>query len=45
MGWPGSARLRVKLDDREVADLPKAVVAGWRNLYFLFDRPALGLLD
>ncbi len=41
----GAARLRVKLDDREVADLPKPVVAGWRNPYFLFDRPALGLVD
>ena len=28
-----------------VADLPKPVVAGWRNPYFLFDRPALGLVD
>jgi hypothetical protein len=41
----GAARMRVKLDDREVADLPKPVVAGWRNPYFLFDRPALGLGD
>ncbi len=41
----GAARFRVKLDDREVADLPKPVVAGWRDLYFLFDRPALGLVD
>ena len=39
----GAARIRVKLDDREVADLPKPVVAGSRNTYFLFDRPALGL--
>jgi hypothetical protein len=41
----GAAMLRVNLDDREVADLPKPVVAGWRNPYFLFDRPALGLVD
>jgi hypothetical protein len=41
----GAARLRVSLDDREVADLPKPVVAGWRNPYFLFDRPALGLVE
>jgi hypothetical protein len=41
----GAARLRVDLDDREVADLPKPVVAGWRNPYYLFDRPASGLPD
>jgi hypothetical protein len=41
----GAARLHIKLDDREVADLPKPIVAGWRNPYFLFDRPALGLAD
>jgi hypothetical protein len=41
----GAARLRVNLDNREVADLPKPVVAGWRNPYFLFDRPALGPVD
>ena len=41
----GAARLRVNLDDREVADLPKPVVARWRNPYFLFDRPALGLVN
>jgi hypothetical protein len=40
-----AARLRVKLDDREVADLRKPVVAGWRNPYFAFDRPAPGRLD
>jgi hypothetical protein len=41
----GPARVRINLDDREIADLPKPVVAGWRNPYFLFDGPALGLLD
>jgi hypothetical protein len=45
LGRISAARLRVKLDDREVADLPKPVVAGWRNPYFLFDRPAPGRLD
>lgn len=40
-----AARLRVSLDDRQVADLPKPVVAGWRDPYFLFDRPATGLAD
>ena len=40
-----AARLRVSVDDREVADLPKPVDAGWKNPYFLFDRPALGLKD
>ncbi len=40
-----AARLRVKLDDREVADFPKPVVAGWTNPYYLFDRPALDRLD
>jgi hypothetical protein len=39
----GAARLRVRLDDREVADLPKPLDAGWKSPYFLFDRPALGL--
>ena len=41
----GAARLRVSLDDHEVADLPKPVDAGWTNSYYLFDRPALGLID
>jgi len=41
----GAARFRVSLDGREIADLPKPAVAGWRNPYFLFDRPALGLSD
>jgi hypothetical protein len=39
-----AARLRVKLDDREVADLPEPVVAGWRNPYSLLGRPAPGRL-
>jgi hypothetical protein len=41
----GAARFRVALDDRVVADLPKPVIAGWRDTYFLFDRPALGLVN
>jgi hypothetical protein len=41
----GAARFRVNLDDREVADLPKPVDAGWRQPYYLFDRPAPGLSD
>jgi len=41
----GAARMRVSLDDREVADLPKPVDAGWTSPYFLFDRPASGLKD
>lgn len=41
----GAARFRVSCDDREVADLPKPVDAGWRNPYFLFDRRALGLKE
>ena len=38
-----AARLRVSVDDREVADLPKPAIAGPKSPYFLFDRPALGL--
>jgi hypothetical protein len=41
----GAAQFRVKLDDHEVADLPKPVVAGPTNTYFLFDRPAVGLAN
>jgi hypothetical protein len=41
----GAARLRVRLDDRKVDDRPKPAVAGWRNPYFLYERPALGLAD
>ena len=40
-----AARLRVSLDDQEVADLPKPAVAGWKSTYYLFDRPAIGLKD
>jgi hypothetical protein len=40
-----AARLRVSIDDREVADLPKPVDAGRTSPYYLFDRPALGLKD
>ncbi len=40
-----AARLRVSIDDKEVADLPKPAVAGWQSTYFLFDRPAWGLKD
>lgn len=39
----GAARFRANLDDHEVADLPKPVDAGWRQPYYLFDRPALGI--
>jgi hypothetical protein len=41
----GAARFRVSIDDREVADMPKPVIAGPGNTYFLFDRPAVGLGD
>jgi len=41
----GAARFRVSLDDHAIVDLPKPVDAGWRQPYFLFDRPALGLSD
>lgn len=35
-----AARLRVRIDDREIADLPKPIVAGWRDPYYLFERSA-----
>jgi hypothetical protein len=41
----GMARLRVNLDDREVADLPKPVVPGSENTYYLFGRLAIDLAD
>ncbi len=41
----GAARFRVKLDDHDIADLPKPVIAGPIHPYFLFDRPAVGLMD
>ena len=40
-----AARLRVSIDDREVADIPKPADANWQQPYFLLVRPAVGLKD
>ena len=39
------ARLRVSIDDREVADLPIPDSLGPSKAYYLFQRPATGLRD
>ncbi len=41
----GAARLRVSLDDREVADIPKPPDANWKQPYCLLVRRAVDLKD